>query len=95
MRTDTKAKIILWSIAIVMISITALILVMLINEAFGETTPYGEPYLASYSYCDQTIYGVKGQSWCGHYATGHEWRQHTHIKGLWFDGESSRLVDKR
>ena len=95
MRVETKVNIILGSIATVMITITGLILVLLINEAFGEVTPYGEPYLASYSYCSNTVYLAKSQSYCGTYSTGHEWRQRTHIKGVFFDGESSKLVDKR
>lgn len=93
MKTDTKANIILWSIATVMFAITAFLLVVTINEVFGEVTPYGEPYDSTYSYCAQTTYGVKGQSWCSQYKTGHEKRQKTHIKGLFFDGESSKLVD--
>ena len=93
MNTNTKANIILWSVATVMVALAGFLFVLMINEAFGEVTPYGEPYDSTYSYCAVTSYGVKGQSWCSQYKTGHELRQKTHIKGLWFDGESSRLVN--
>lgn len=95
MRTETKANIVLGTIATVLVVLVGFLVVVGINEAFGEVEPYGEPYLASYSYCSQMSYGPKATSWCSHYATGHEWRQKTHIKGLFFDGESSKLVDKR
>jgi hypothetical protein len=93
MRTETKANIILGSIATVMVLIVGFLFVVGINEAFGESEPYGEPYIASYSYCKTMSYGAKGSSWCSQYATGHEKRQKVHIKGLFFDGESSKLVD--
>jgi hypothetical protein len=95
MRVETKVNLILGVIATVAISISGFLVVLVINEAFGEVIPYGEPYVSSYSYCAVTTYGAKGQSWCSRTKTGHEMRQHTHIKGVFFDGESSKLVDSK
>ena len=94
MRTQTKANIILGTIIALMVALVGLIAVMAVNEAFGQSETYGEPYEASYSYCATMAYGPKGTSWCSYYATGHEWRQNTHIKGLWFDTNSYKVVDK-
>ena len=69
--------------------------VLITNEAFGEVTPYGEPYVHSYCYCDVTAYGGKGLSYCRVYKTGQEMRQKTHVTGLFFDTESSKLVVKQ
>lgn len=96
MRTQTKANIILGTIATLAVVLTGFLTVLMLNEAFGTEEEYGEPYTAYYSYCSNTVHTAKGQSYCGTYSTGHEQRIRTHIKGLWFDGESSRLVvDKR
>jgi len=94
MKTETKANIILWSIATVAITVTGFLLVLMLNEAFGTVTPVGEPYVASYSYCSHTVYGVKS-SYCSEYKTGHEMRQKTIIKGLFFDGQGDKLVDNK
>jgi hypothetical protein len=93
MRVETKVNIILGTVATVAVALTGFIFILAINEAFGTITPVGEPYVASYSYCSNTVYTAKAQSYCGTYTTGHEMRQKTVIKGLFFDGESSKLVD--
>jgi hypothetical protein len=92
MRVETKATIIIWTVTLVTTFVVGFLMLLMINEAFGTETPIGEPYLASYSYCAVTTYGVKGQSWCSQYKTGHEMRQKTHIKGLFFDGTGDHLV---
>ena len=95
MRVETKVNIVIWTVGLVTTFVTGFLMVLMLNEAFGEVTPYGEPYVSSYSYCAVTSYGAKGMSWCSVYKTGHEMRQKTHIKGLFFDGESDKLVDSK
>jgi hypothetical protein len=94
MKTETKATIIIWTVTLAATFVTGFLLLLMINEAFGTETPVGEPYLASYSYCSHTVYGVKS-SYCSEYKTGHEMRQKTHIKGLFFDGTGDHLVDNK
>jgi len=93
MRVETKVKIIIWTVTLVTTFVTGFLMLLMINEAFGTITPVGEPYVASYSYCATTVHTAKAQSHCGEYKTGREMRQKTMIKGLFFDGESSKLVD--
>lgn len=95
MRVETKVNLILGTIATVAITLTGFLCVLMINEAFGTVEPYGEPYVSYYTYCSNTVHTAKAQSYCGTYSTGHEMRQKTRIKGLWFDGESSKLVDNK
>jgi hypothetical protein len=92
MRVETKVKIIICSACTIAVVLSVSILVLICNEAFGTTTTVGEPYDSTYSYCAVTSYGAKGQSWCSQYKTGHERRIRTHINGVWWDGESSKLV---
>lgn len=92
MRVETKVKIIIWTVTLVTTFVVGFLMLLVINEAFGTETPIGEPYVASYSYCSRTVYLAKAQSYCGEYKTGHEMRQKTLIKGLFFDGIGDHLV---
>ena len=95
MRVDTKVNIIIWTVTLVTTFVAGFLMLLVINEAFGTVTPYGDPYVSSYSYCARTVHTAKAQSYCGEYKTGHEMRQRTHINGVFFDGESSKLVDAK
>ena len=66
---------------------------MIANQAGGTSEPYGEVYTASYTYCGAWS-GVGGTRHCSLYLTGTERRQNTHIKGLFFDVDSYKVVDK-
>jgi hypothetical protein len=92
MRTRTKFNIIIGTCVTVMVLISTTLFVLITNEAFGEITPHGEPYVHEYTYCAVNATGLKGQSYCSMYKKAKEIRQKTYVDGLFFDTESSKFV---
>lgn len=89
MKTQTKANLVLGSIAVITLSIAGLLAVTIANEALGTTEITDETYVSSYTYCGGYYAGTGGQSHCTLWATGRETRIKTIVHGLWWDTTSS------
>lgn len=80
-----KAMMVVFAVAFVTVVVCS------INDIAGEATDTGTPYTATYSYCAVTTY-TKFGSTCSVWNTGTEVRVNTHVKGMWFDHDSYRVV---
>ena len=81
------AKIIVGAVILTILGVAACV----VNEVGGTAVEVGEPYKATYTYCNAWS-GVGGTRHCSLYLTGTETRVKTEVKGLWWNTESYHVV---
>lgn len=79
-------------VAVLVLTISA-VTVIVANEAFGVSTPVGEPYTAENTYCSIWNPATKNTT-CLVYQSKTETRVNTIVKGLFFNTTSYKVISE-